>query len=109
MPALRRAGRAADARPRRFQNDQRHLRPKAGDDVLKAVATALKGRVRSGDLAARIGGDEFSVLLSNATPEQADAIAIELHRVVRDSSVCFEGRDLHTGSASASRSSTTRR
>jgi diguanylate cyclase (GGDEF)-like protein len=36
---------------------------KAGDDVLKAVAGALAKCVRSEDLVARFGGEEFSVLL----------------------------------------------
>lgn len=36
----------------------------AGDQVLKSTATALLGIVRSGDVVARVGGDEFVILLN---------------------------------------------
>jgi diguanylate cyclase (GGDEF)-like protein len=45
----------------------------AGDAVLKAVAAALQAEVRSSDIVARIGGDEFAALLWNVS--QADAAA----------------------------------
>jgi diguanylate cyclase (GGDEF)-like protein len=45
----------------------------AGDAVLKAIAAALVREVRASDVVARIGGDEFVVLLWNVT--DADAVA----------------------------------
>lgn len=43
----------------------------AGDDLLKGVAGAVKHRIRQTDLLARIGGDEFGVLLPQADADQA--------------------------------------
>jgi diguanylate cyclase (GGDEF)-like protein len=43
-----------------------------GDDVLRGVASALLGAVRKSDIVARVGGDEFAVLLDTITPEQLD-------------------------------------
>ena len=47
----------------------------AGDDLLKGVAGAVKHRIRQTDLLARIGGDEFGVLLPQADADQAQTAA----------------------------------
>ncbi|GAA2576663.1 hypothetical protein GCM10010435_61000 [Winogradskya consettensis] len=47
----------------------------AGDAVLKAVATALRAVIRSGDTAGRLGGDEFAVVLPGL-PSRAAAEGI---------------------------------
>ena len=46
-----------------------------GDRVLQQVAGALMGSVRSTDLVVRHGGDEFSVVCPNTSPETARALA----------------------------------
>ena len=61
---------------------------RAGDRVLIAVARALANRLRETDLLARIGGDQFAVLLPRAKPPEGervcqaleDAIPEEVHR-----------------------------
>ena len=56
----------------------------AGDDLLRAVAHAIEGRVRYSDTVARIGGDEFAVLLPGATPAQAARVAEKVTAAVAD-------------------------
>ncbi len=46
----------------------------AGDGVLTELAERLRSRVRASDTVARVGGDEFAILLVNV-PRQEDALA----------------------------------
>jgi len=56
----------------------------AGDLCLRAVATALKQALRRGsDMAARIGGDEFVVLMPMTETEGAEVVAAKLIEAVR--------------------------
>jgi len=47
----------------------------AGDAVLRAVAEMLRAASRTSDLAARYGGDEFAIILPEATTEDALDVA----------------------------------
>ena len=50
----------------------------AGDDVLRATANVIRERVRETDLPARIGGEEFAVILSGTDIRGAYALAEQL-------------------------------
>jgi diguanylate cyclase (GGDEF)-like protein len=50
----------------------------AGDVLLKRVADAIREATRAGDIAARIGGDEFAVILRDCDVETGTAIAERL-------------------------------
>jgi diguanylate cyclase (GGDEF)-like protein len=49
-----------------------------GDEALRSFAAALSGRVRGSDLVARIGGDEFAILLPQTNSDEAASLAREL-------------------------------
>jgi diguanylate cyclase (GGDEF)-like protein len=55
-----------------------------GDQVLKSVATAITTAVRDQDVPARIGGEEFAVLLRNPGPNVAVEIGERVRQAVRD-------------------------
>jgi PAS domain S-box-containing protein len=57
----------------------------AGDRVIARVATVLRGRLRGTDVVARIGGDEFAILLPKADRVGAEAVTISLGTVMVDS------------------------
>jgi diguanylate cyclase (GGDEF)-like protein/PAS domain S-box-containing protein len=51
----------------------------AGDDVLKEVAARIRNVVRESDTVARVGGDEFAVILPRiAGHEEAQAVALKI-------------------------------
>jgi diguanylate cyclase (GGDEF)-like protein len=55
----------------------------AGDAVLKRVAEALRAGARGIDSVARMGGEEFCVLLPGADVAGADSVAVRLLETVR--------------------------
>jgi diguanylate cyclase (GGDEF)-like protein/PAS domain S-box-containing protein len=55
---------------------------RAGDRVLCAVADALRARLRESDVVARVGGDEFAVLLPRAGSEEADRVCQSLEQAL---------------------------
>ena len=54
----------------------------AGDAVLRAVAERLIGHVRASDVAGRMGGDEFAVILTQTNGFQAEAKARALAEAI---------------------------
>ena len=55
-----------------------------GDQVLRAVAEAITRAVRDQDVPARIGGEEFAVLLRNPGPDVAIEVGERVRNAVRD-------------------------
>jgi diguanylate cyclase (GGDEF)-like protein len=63
----------------------------AGDAVLSEVATRLLSVVRSTDIACRVGGDEFAVILPESTRGDADHLAARIERAVGSEPIAKSG------------------
>jgi len=71
----------------------------AGDDLLKTISRVIRQQVRSVDVAARIGGDEFALLLRGCRPEDAVGICEKTRSAIEGSEFLFEGRAFHVGAS----------
>jgi diguanylate cyclase len=63
-----------------------------GDQVLRGVAQILRARIKGADIAARVGGDEFAILLPDTASTGARALAEKIR------STLFQARLRRTGS-----------
>ncbi|GIJ59551.1 putative bifunctional diguanylate cyclase/phosphodiesterase [Virgisporangium aurantiacum] len=64
----------------------------AGDEVLRQVTGLIRGRMGANDQLARIGGDEFAVLLADRSLADAAAFAEELRTLVSEHRFAVAGR-----------------
>lgn len=70
---------------------------RVGDEILVAVARALTGQMRKGELVGRLGGDEFAVLCPGIPAEGAGAIAARLVTAISALQWEAAGQILHVG------------
>ena len=66
-----------------FQRINDHYGHLAGDEVLKAIAATIGAQLRSCDVAARFGGEEFICLLTQASGSDAFAVAERIRKAIR--------------------------
>lgn len=69
----------------------------AGDEVLREVARRISGLVRGNDVVARIGGDEFAVLLRSCDVSQALQVAEKIRESILDYRFPWSERPLGVG------------
>ncbi|MCG8480959.1 MAG: diguanylate cyclase [Spirochaetales bacterium] len=75
----------------------------AGDDVLRAVAKRLREGTRSDDLVARVGGDEFIIMLHDIADEEAVAKRVaKLHEILHEPIAIGDGRGQFSGEVTIS-------
>jgi diguanylate cyclase (GGDEF)-like protein len=66
-----------------------------GDELLQAVAERLDGAIRPGDTVARMGGDEFTVLLEDVGDAREATVVAERVLATLDDPFAVAGRELH--------------
>ncbi|MCH7814193.1 MAG: diguanylate cyclase, partial [Planctomycetes bacterium] len=65
-----------------------------GDDVLQAVADALRRACKGSSFAARYGGEEFAVVAPEASARYVRQLAERIRRVVERLSVEYDGQEI---------------
>jgi diguanylate cyclase (GGDEF)-like protein/PAS domain S-box-containing protein len=68
----------------------------AGDQLIVATADALRNRLRTSDVVARMGGDEFAILLPNVDRAAAEGVAASVVALIRDDVKVFHGSRGHS-------------
>jgi len=66
-----------------FREVSRLFPHQVGDEMLRLVAGAARRSVRASDVVARLGGDQFAVLLPEAGPEAAGAAVKKLQQTLQ--------------------------
>ncbi len=67
---------------------------KAGDKLIRAVVSGIRGAVKSTDIVARYGGDEFVCLLPTAAADNAAGSGERIRRRIADAPLLLEGKDV---------------
>jgi diguanylate cyclase (GGDEF)-like protein len=64
----------------------------AGDAVLAEAAERMRGVVRTADVACRVGGDEFAVIMPESTLDDAEQLFARIHAVISGQAIGKAGR-----------------
>jgi diguanylate cyclase (GGDEF)-like protein len=77
-----------------FKNINDRFGHVAGDALLKQLANAVRERLRAQDILARVGGEEFGVLLPEVEKEGALSTAEKIRAVVEKTVFAFDGEKM---------------
>lgn len=70
-----------------------------GDMLLIRLAKILKDNIRACDMVARIGGDEFALLLDNLDADEVDSKILCLIKRIKSANLKYNGKNVKFGAA----------
>ena len=76
---------------KKFNDLHGHL---AGDEVLRSIAKVLRQKAREMDMVARIGGEEFAVIMPGTELAEASKAALRLRESIEQARFRYHGQDL---------------
>jgi diguanylate cyclase len=71
----------------------------AGDKLLREVAHVMESCIRSTDKVARVGGDEFAIIIERCDPESAFRIAEQIRNSIDEYRFQHDGKRFHIGAS----------
>ncbi|MCJ8318545.1 MAG: EAL domain-containing protein [Colwellia sp.] len=71
----------------------------AGDQLLRDIGQLLKSVVRQSDVCARIGGDEFSVLLLQVSKENTLKVITKINQAIKELTFSYGGQVFDVGAS----------
>ena len=72
---------------------------KAGDELLRQVTLAIQQKILAEDIFARVGGDEFSLILLDRTPAEIEAIAETICQTVQQFRFVWQNQTFKIGAS----------
>jgi len=77
-----------------FKNINDSFGHAAGDEMIREIGSIILTSFRKTDIAGRIGGEEFAVVLRNASLEEAKIVAEKFREIVASRKVIYEGQEI---------------
>ncbi|WP_068081759.1 GGDEF domain-containing protein [Novosphingobium rosa] len=75
-----------------FKNINDRWGHEAGDKALVHAARAFQSQIRAGDIVGRLGGDEFLLLLKNASIAEAEFICNRIRTNLRQNPIAMDSK-----------------
>ncbi len=72
---------------------------KAGDELLAQISNLIARQVRKSDLTARVGGDEFVILMPRCSLDQAQRLLKSIHEAISQFRFIWESRTYQVGAS----------
>ncbi|WP_052700111.1 diguanylate cyclase domain-containing protein [Methylocucumis oryzae] len=69
----------------------------AGDELLRQISAQLTKILREKDTLARIGGDEFAIIMEHCSLEQAECVTKKIHQLVEQFQFQWEDKSFRVG------------